>query len=335
MDSLSQIVLGAACGEAVLGRKVGNKALLWGAIGGTIPDLDVILQPLFHPVDGLFVHRGYSHSLIFAFFAAPVFGWLIHKLYKGKHASFREWTLLMFFSIFTHPLLDAFTGYGTPLFLPFSDYRVDINSVFIIDPLYTLPLAFSLIMVMRARNNIALRRKWNRLGLILSCGYLAFTLVNQQVMSRTFTRALEKEGIAYTRHMSYPTPFNNILWGFIAETENGYYMSYRSWFDTSDVQFSFVPSNKALIEEMKADERVQKLITFSKGYYCITQDGQELCFSDIRFGKAGGWSLEEADFVFSFMVRKDPQGRPVFERGAWQKARMSSLSSLWKRIKGV
>jgi inner membrane protein len=38
MDSLTQIILGAACGEAVLGKKIGNRALLFGAIGGTIPD---------------------------------------------------------------------------------------------------------------------------------------------------------------------------------------------------------------------------------------------------------------------------------------------------------
>ena len=43
MDSITQIVLGAACGEAVLGKKIGNRALLFGAIGGTIPDLDVFV----------------------------------------------------------------------------------------------------------------------------------------------------------------------------------------------------------------------------------------------------------------------------------------------------
>jgi len=47
MDSLTQIVLGAACGEIALGKKIGNKALLFGAIGGTIPDLDVILGYVF------------------------------------------------------------------------------------------------------------------------------------------------------------------------------------------------------------------------------------------------------------------------------------------------
>ncbi|MCB0468978.1 MAG: metal-dependent hydrolase, partial [Aequorivita sp.] len=42
MDSVTQIVLGAAVGEAVLGKKIGNKAMALGAIAGTIPDLDVL-----------------------------------------------------------------------------------------------------------------------------------------------------------------------------------------------------------------------------------------------------------------------------------------------------
>ena len=40
MDSLTQIVLGAAVGEVVLGKKIGNRAMSWGAVGGAIPDLD-------------------------------------------------------------------------------------------------------------------------------------------------------------------------------------------------------------------------------------------------------------------------------------------------------
>lgn len=41
MDSLAQIVLGATVGEAILGKKGGNKAMLYGAFAGTILDLDV------------------------------------------------------------------------------------------------------------------------------------------------------------------------------------------------------------------------------------------------------------------------------------------------------
>ena len=67
MDLVTQTVLGAAVGEVVLGKKAGNKAIMWGAVGGLLPDLDVLITPFFNDVDGLFVHRGFSHSLIFAF----------------------------------------------------------------------------------------------------------------------------------------------------------------------------------------------------------------------------------------------------------------------------
>ncbi len=65
MDSLTQIALGAAVGEAVLGKKVGNKAVLWGAVAATIPDLDVIPGSFMDAVAGLDFHRGLSHSILF------------------------------------------------------------------------------------------------------------------------------------------------------------------------------------------------------------------------------------------------------------------------------
>ena len=82
MDSLTQITLGAAVGELVLGRKLGNRAMLWGAIGGTIPDLDIIANFFMDNVDALAVHRGISHSIFFSVLAPLPFAWLIHQLYE-------------------------------------------------------------------------------------------------------------------------------------------------------------------------------------------------------------------------------------------------------------
>ena len=62
MDSLSQIVLGASVGEYVLGRKLGNQAMLWGAIAGTLPDLDVLFNPFFDIVEELSFHRSISQD---------------------------------------------------------------------------------------------------------------------------------------------------------------------------------------------------------------------------------------------------------------------------------
>ena len=87
MDSLTQIILGAACGEIVLGKKIGNKALLFGAIGGTIPDLDVFIGRFLYSneIQAMAFHRGFMHSILFAFLGAFLFGWITYTLYnRGK-----------------------------------------------------------------------------------------------------------------------------------------------------------------------------------------------------------------------------------------------------------
>ena len=117
MDSLTQIVLGAAVGEAVLGKKVGNKAMLYGAVAGTIPDLDTFASYFVDTVTAIEIHRGFTHSIVFSVAFAPVFGWLISKIERRSAADWKDWSWLMFFGFITHPLLDCFTTWGTQLFL--------------------------------------------------------------------------------------------------------------------------------------------------------------------------------------------------------------------------
>ena len=96
MDSLTQIVLGAACGEVVLGKKVGNRAMLWGAIGGTIPDLDIILGPFISEVDALAIHRGFSHSIVFSI----LLGITVTFLFYRKSFFSKNGIILIFFYLF-------------------------------------------------------------------------------------------------------------------------------------------------------------------------------------------------------------------------------------------
>ena len=138
MDSLTQIVLGAAVGNAVLGKKIGNKALLYGAIAGTIPDLDVISRQFTDTITAIEWHRGFSHSIIFCILMSPILGWLTNKIERKLNLGWQPWAKLFFLGLLTHPLLDAFTTWGTQLFWPL-DTRLAFNSIFVIDPLYTLP----------------------------------------------------------------------------------------------------------------------------------------------------------------------------------------------------
>jgi len=92
MDSLTQIVLGAAVGEVVLGKKIGNRAMVWGAVGGTIPDLDVLGGLFLSNIDNVAFHRGFSHSILFCILGAFVFGWLAYQLYQS---SFHRWLAIL------------------------------------------------------------------------------------------------------------------------------------------------------------------------------------------------------------------------------------------------
>lgn len=85
MDSLSQLTLGAAVGEVVLGKKIGNRAMVWGAVAGTIPDLDVIGNYFMTDLQGLLFHRGISHSILFSIIGAIVFGSIVHSLYASRY----------------------------------------------------------------------------------------------------------------------------------------------------------------------------------------------------------------------------------------------------------
>ena len=95
-------------------------ALLAGAALGTLPDLDVIPTNLLlsDPVDRLTWHRGPSHSL----FVLPFVAWAIWAFFRkrgGRVAQApRAWFWAILLALVTHPLLDAFTVYGTQLWWP-------------------------------------------------------------------------------------------------------------------------------------------------------------------------------------------------------------------------
>ncbi len=180
MDSITQAALGAAVGEAVLGRKIGSKGPVLGAVIGTVPDLDVLLVPLFDELEKISLHRGYSHSILFCFAGAFLFAYILSKIKWTNGVSYRKLWLLSFFSLFTHVLLDTFTTYGTQLFLPFSDYRFSFDSIPIIDPFYSIPLLVgTLISVFKYKRLDRRRGLPNILGLTISTLYLLFTLVNK------------------------------------------------------------------------------------------------------------------------------------------------------------
>jgi inner membrane protein len=198
MDSLTQIVLGAACGEVALGKKIGNKALLFGAVGGTIPDLDVIVGRLIYSneIHALVFHRGFMHSFTFAILGAIGIGWLTFILYnKGNRlgtTQLKDWVWLFFLALFSHPILDSFTPFGTQLFAPFSNYKVAFNSIAVVDPLYTLPFLIPLLAVLFYKRANDRRRRLVYIGFALSALYMATTVMNRYYIESVFEQSFRK-----------------------------------------------------------------------------------------------------------------------------------------------
>jgi inner membrane protein len=310
MDTLTQMTLGAAVGEATLGKKVGNKAVLWGAVAGTIPDLDVLANPFLDTVSGIAFHRGFSHSITFALLFAPLMAYLLTRIHRREEAGWWDWSKLIFFAVVTHPLLDNFTSYGTQFFWPFSDYRVAFSTIFVIDPVYTIPFLMTVIALMFYHRSDNRRRTLNLLGLTVSTFYLALTVVNNQYIHQKFTNELARQNIEFGRIITSPTPFNNFLWRGVAEGDGGFWEGYFSHFDQGNqIDFTFTPANHELLNPIRSSEQIRKLVWITNGFYAMSEKNNSLYLNDMRYGKLNGWGKVEGEFVFSFLIQKDLTGR--------------------------
>lgn len=307
MDSLTQIVLGAAVGEAAISKKIGNKAMLWGAIAGTIPDLDVLAKLFTDSVTANEVHRGFSHSILFSILMAPILGWLIAKLYRNKEADWKDWTKLIFLALFTHPLLDAFTTWGTQLFWPL-DYKVSFKNIFVVDPLYTIPFLLCVIIAMCYKRTNPKRKRINTIGLIISSCYLLITLGMKWYTYQVFQTSLNNQNIAYKEIQTKPTPLNSVLWTANVETENSFLIGHYSIFDKDQIiTFTEFTKNHQLLAPIENDPLIPRLINLTEGWYTIEKTANTLLFNDLRFGQIGIGS-DANRFVFSYALSNDSNG---------------------------
>jgi inner membrane protein len=409
MDSLTQIVLGAACGEAVAGKKIGNRALLWGAFGGTIPDLDVLSSFLTDEMTALAFHRGFMHSILFACLFPWVMAWLAHRLYgreiyRSAHykktaygllilvllgvgaginriplmmgnslnymllgatiaislailwalwkfwvsrdqeqvnGSYTLWVQVFFWSIFTHPILDAFTGYGTQLFAPFSDYRVQWDTVSIVDPMYTVPFGLCLIVLSFLHRQNKWRSLINWAGIAWSCMYLAFTVSHKVKVNEIFAQSLKTQNINYQRFTTGPTIFNNTLWKGTVEADSCFYFGMYGFNDKQEAvqKFERLPKNQDWVNESNMVPRDLRILRwFSNGYYNVVADSDgKLIFNDLRFGLTSEDYRGLESYIFSWNLVPDEKQGGILSARQLQEPRGDPdkmLTELRQRIQG-
>ncbi|TYA54333.1 metal-dependent hydrolase [Formosa maritima] len=331
MDSLTQIVLGAAVGEAVLGKKVGNKAMLYGAIAGTIPDLDIFYSHFTDTVTALETHRGFTHSIFFSILFAPIFGWIVSRYETYK--IFKGWSLLFFWCFITHPILDANTTWGTQLFWPL-DYRIAFKNIFVIDPLYTLPFIVFLMLATFQKKEAPKRRFYNKIGLIVSSSYLLITFALKGISYIQFERALKNQQIDYFQIETKPAPFNTVLWTANVDIKDYYLIGHYSFFDKNPIHFEAYPKNHELLGDLIHDEKMQRMISISKGWYSITKKDDLLFYNDLRFGLLS-LDPKTTNFAFQYSINTDELNNVSFIEVAKNRDDGKLLlNNLWERLKG-
>lgn len=337
MDSLTQIVLGAAVGEAVLGKKIGTRAMLWGAIAGTIPDLDVFLRLITDPITATEMHRGFSHSIVFSLLMTPLLAWVAHRIHKKKRpdATMKDWRWLFFLALVTHPMLDMHTTWGTQFFWPF-EVRITYNNIFVVDPIYTIPFLICLIIAMCYKRTNLKRRFFNNLGLIISTSYMALTFVFKGFGYHAVDENLAKQGIDFVEIETLPTPLNTILWDAHIETKTGYrFGKYSLLDDDSPILFSKeFPKNHHLIDSIRDEQTIQQILKIANGWYTIEKEGDRLFFNDLRFGQFG-MNPNTAKVMWRYEILKGPNGEVQVERAQPKIDNVGDvLGQLWRRIKG-
>ncbi|MEC9443879.1 MAG: metal-dependent hydrolase, partial [Pseudomonadota bacterium] len=210
----------------------GRKAYLYGAILGTLPDLDVLIS-YPDPISDMTYHRSFSHSLFVLSAVGLAGAWLISRYHHWRDMPLpyptRRLALAMTLVLTTHPILDSFTVYGTQLFWPLQDplqmTPISIASIFIIDPLYTLPLLIAVIVGVIKGCKLAVFKaglliNCQRLAvwmLLLSSSYLLLGLGLKYHAQSQAKQTLKAANIHTTRLKTMPVLPTILMWRTVAE----------------------------------------------------------------------------------------------------------------------
>jgi len=291
---VTQSLLGASIGAAVAGHGDRRRGAAWGAACGILPDLDVLV-PLGDPVADFTWHRGYSHSLFVLTLAAPLLRWLIARVDARARARPRRWLALVWLALLTHPLLDAFTVYGTQLFLPFSNHPVSGSTLFIIDPAFTVPLVVGLAVSLLVRDASRSRAAVAG-GLTLAIGYVGLSMAAKLHVEEAARDALAESGIDHQGVLTTPAPFNIVLWRIVIMEEGGYREGFYSLLDPpGTLSFERQESRPQLLDGIRDAWAVRRLAWFTHGFYRVSRQGDRVVMTDLRMGV-------EPVYVFSFAV---------------------------------
>lgn len=335
MDALTHFALGICTTEIFRKKDLGKGFLFWGASAQCLPDLDTAAA-LYLPADRVLqIHRGFTHSLLFALLAGLCLAWVTFRIYRRKEVSF-----LLLFGFFCaqlilHDLLDVCNSYGTGLLEPFSHHRFSVNLLYVADPLFSIGFVLAAIVLLVKSNDYLSRPKWAWTAILFSAFYLGYAAINKVVIDNRVSAAIKARGLHYKGYFTTPAPMNSMLWYAVINTDSCYYTGYVSVFDSRSpkVKLEQHPKNYFLLSAVRGKHSVQNLKNFANGCYTISGSINEPYINILRFGQIQGWKRDNAPFVLSLplMIKGNVT---ALQKGRLAEWNMDNVKLYLKRIAG-
>ena len=330
MDSITHLFYGGVICAAIAPKAHRRAALLAGAALNTLPDLDVLPLLLSHdPIVRMTWHRAATHSWL----VLPLIAWAIWWFFKRRGgrvaAAPTRWWWAIFVCLMAHPLLDSFTVYGTQLLWPLPVRPLMWSSLFIVDPLFTLPWLLAFVLAM-----VAGTRRWGgralAAGLALGVGYLGWSLLAKAQVARAADSELAALGHADAPRFSVPMPLTTLLWREVAMVPGGYLEGFRSLpADRGPMRFTFHPADATALQGAGAVPAVQRMAWFTRGFIAARVVDDDLLIDDLRMGNA-------PEYFFSFRVARHAEAGwraiPVAAVRAPPRDVGAQWDAVWQRI---
>jgi len=329
MDSITHLFLGGAIAAALAPPGQRRAALLAGAALNTLPALDIL--PLLlsdDPVVRMTWHRSATHSLL----VLPFVAWALWAWFRARGgrvaAAPRRWFWIFQAGLIAHPLVDALSVYGTQLFWPLPVPPVMVGSLFIVDPLFTLPLVLGCVVAAVAATRMVARRAL-ACALALAVGYAGWSLVAKALVERRAEASLAMQGLRDAPHFTTPMPFNTLLWRVVAMTPEGFVEGETSLIaDRGPIAFRRHATDPVALQAAASVPDGARLLWFNHHFAKAEVDDGRLVLTDLRMGV-------EPDYTFRFAVAEHDgaQWVPIDPQQLhWPDVNRRALGALWQRI---
>jgi inner membrane protein len=253
---------------------------------------------------------------------------LIAKIHPATRKHLKGWVLLAFLVLQSSALLDYLTVYGTRILWPFDDTPLAWPVFFIVDPLFTAPLAAGCLAVLLLSADKPLGHRLNTAGLMLSLVYTLWAFGVREFVEHRANEKLARQNIPFSRLVSTPAPFTTFLHRFVGMDQDSYFETYVSIFDgDAPLDVSHYPRNLELLRGLDEHPPVVKLQWFTRGWYAPSREGNDIVISDLRMGS-------EPYYVFRFKVARleGSEILPVKDEQLETQIDRRQLGWVWKRI---